>query len=128
MQSNGRQYNPRILVSVTAVLAVLATLAAGRDAHAVVVRFSHQQTRHAARRVAAGFDLAAVGVENAHRGIRAFRFCDHDYLIAAHSPPPVGDGVNSGGVQRKSLLSCVEHDEIVAQAVHFEKRYHDGPI
>ena len=56
--------------------------------------FVHQQPRHAARGVAAGFHFAAIGVEEAqariHLGV-ARR--DQDHRIAADAEMPVGDGL-----------------------------------
>ena len=85
----------------------------------------HQQPRHAARGIAAALHLAAIGVEDAHGGIGAVAGAfDHDDLIAADAEPPVGDGARGRGVQRKPLFARVEHDEIVAQPVHFQERGH----
>ena len=54
-----------------------------RDAFAPVSRIS--SARDAARGVAAGLDLAAVGVADAHEGVgaRVARRLDHDELVAA---------------------------------------------
>jgi len=52
--------------------------------------------------------------------------CDHDNLIAADAQSTVCKRTAGRRVQRKRLFSCVEDDEIVAQAVHLEERCHSG--
>ena len=41
---------------------------------------------------------------------------------------PVGDRLGLGAVQGDGMFARVEHDEVVAQAVHFEERGHGGLI
>ena len=99
------------------------------DANPIAVEFLHQEARHAARSIPAGFHFAAIGIADAHRGVGPIASAfDHNDLIAADAQPPVGHGSGGGRVERKRLFSRVEDDEIVAQAVHFEEWCHDGPI
>ena len=79
------------------------------------------ETGKAARAIAALFDLAAIGIEDAvvELCIGVARSFDQQYLVAADTEPPVGEGAQLGFVEHHLLTGRVEHDEIVAQAMHF---------
>ncbi len=99
--------------------------AARLDAHAVLALFRHKELCHAARRVAAGFDLVAVGVENPHEDIgAALRPLDHDHLVATDAVPAVGDQARKRFIERDAALARVENNEIVAQPVHLVEGRH----
>ncbi len=73
-----------------------------------------------ARCITARFDLAAVGVENAHKKIGAGGVVDNDQLVAPNAGPPIRDGAGKAlGKIGQRRCSCVQHDEIVAQSMHF---------
>src|SRR6516165_97404 len=55
-------------------------------------------------------------------GIRMMGWLEQDHLIAADAGPPVGQRACSLGVDRDRRASAVEHDEVVAEAVHLEER------
>ena len=78
----------------------------------------NEQRRNAARGIAASADLATIGIPDAHEHIGEIRWLERDHLIAADAPTAVGDGRNLRGLKRKRLLACVQHDEVVAEAVH----------
>ena len=80
----------------------------------------HQQRRDAARRVAAGRHLAAVGVADAHEGVgvAVLRRLDHDQLVAPDAQMPVGDAPRLRLAQRDGMVARVDHDEVVAEPVH----------
>src|SRR6266404_1728953 len=67
---------------------------AGNRLHRDVVglAFVHQHRSDAARGVAAGAGLVAVGIVDAHEdvGLALGRGLEHDQLVATHTPPPVG--------------------------------------
>ena len=79
------------------------------------------EAHEAARAVAALLDLAAVGIEYAvtkiHIGLRGA--LDQQNLVAANAEVPVGNGAQLCRVQIHPLCHAVEHDKIVAEAVHF---------
>jgi len=45
-----------------------------------------------------------------------------DHLVAADAGPPVGQRAHRRRVDRNRAAAAIEHDEIVAEAVHFEER------
>src|SRR6185369_12852848 len=73
-----------------------------------------------ARAVAALPDLAAVGIENpvAEVDVGTRRRFDDQHLVAADAEAPVGERAQLRGVEIDVLRNAVEHDEIVAEAVH----------
>ena len=75
----------------------------------------------AARGIAAGFDLAAVGVPDAHADVGDVGRLEQDQLVAADAGAPVGDGARLRRVDRERALARVEDDEVVAEAVHLAK-------
>ncbi len=84
---------------------------------------AHDEVRDAAAGVAAGGDLAAVGVEDAHAdvGDRLRGRRHDDQLVAADAGAAVGDDANDRGRQIDRRLPRVEDDEIVAEAVHLDE-------
>jgi hypothetical protein len=74
--------------------------------------------------VAAGLGLAAIGVENAHEGLRRSmaRRLDQDQLVAADAGAPVGERARDGGVDGEFVPAPVEHDKIVAEPMHLAER------
>ena len=105
-----------------------AHAAAGAAHDEVAAEFGRaciEQCRDTTRAIAALFDLAAVGIEYSikHAARRIARRLQHERLIEAHARVPIGEsakrpfikvsvGGNGGGV---------EHQEIVAQALHLQK-------
>ena len=85
------------------------------------------EAHEAARAVAALLDLAAVGVEDAvaEVDVGAAGFLDQQDLVAADAEMAVGDAAALFGRERDGLADAVEHDEVVAEAVHFgEFQFH----
>ncbi len=76
--------------------------------------------------VAACAGLCAVGIADAHEcvGVAAERRrLDDDELVAANAGASVGDRGSAPGRQVERARAFVEHDEVVAAAVHlFRKR------
>ncbi len=76
------------------------------------------------------FDFAAVAIEDAVLEIDAVerRLFDEQQLIGADAEMPVGERAHLRARQREGLRVAVEHDEVVARAVHlgefeFHQRY-----
>ncbi|MCY1542489.1 hypothetical protein D9M68_782370 [compost metagenome] len=93
--------------------------------HALVA----DETHEAARAVAAVLDLAAVGIEDAvaEVDIAARRFLDHQHLVGAHAEMPAGERAPLCGCQVDLLVDAVEHDKVVAGAMHLgELEFHGG--
>ena len=63
----------------------------GFDDQMIAVHLVHQQSGYAARGVAAGLHLAAIGVEYPHGdvGQPGIGLFDNDHLVEAHSPVPL---------------------------------------
>ncbi len=87
---------------------------------------AHQQVGDAAGGVAAGAGLGAVGVADAHEGVGVAvrRRLDDDELVAADAGAPVGDRGGAGRREAERAGALVEHDEVVAAAVHLEEARH----
>jgi hypothetical protein len=82
----------------------------------------------AARAVSALLHFAAVGIENAVVEVRPglARRLDLEDLVAADAEMPVGEESQLIRTQFDRPRAGVEHDEIVAQALHFcEFELHD---
>ena len=64
--------------------------------------------------------LAAIGVENAVAKVRvrALRALEHQHLVAADAEMPVREAPQLLTLQAERLARGVEHDEIVARALH----------
>src|SRR5690606_20710296 len=90
--------------------------------------FLEQKMRYAAGRVAAGGNLAAVDVEDTHRGMnpagtRLFRWrLDGEQLVAADAYLRVANPDDVSPAKSAAIGSPVEYDEMIAQAVHLNKR------
>jgi hypothetical protein len=88
----------------------------------------HQQPADAARGVAAGFHFAAIRIEKPQHRVGAFvPRRDQHQRVAANAEMTVGNGARPGRRHRDGLFARIEHDEIVAQALHFAKRDHGAP-
>ena len=89
-------------------------------------RIAHELDE-AARAIAAMLDLAAVAIEDAVSEIDAFDggLFDQQQLISADAEMPVRERAHLRGAQVERLRVAVEHDEVVARAVHFgEFQFH----
>ena len=77
--------------------------------------FGHQQPGDAARGIAAGFDFAAVRIEDTHEcrgGICPL--LHHNDLIAADAPFPVGNRACNSGRHRHREDAAVKNGKIIA--------------
>ena len=108
--------------------------ARGLDADRALVRepLVADELDEAARAVAALLDLAAVGVEDpvAEVDVVARRRLDDQHLVAADAEAPVGEPPQLRRRQRHALPHAVDHDEIVAEALHLgepEPGHRDPP-
>ena len=81
-----------------------------------------QQRRNATARVPTGANLGPVGVQDPHEHVGVTRRLQHDNLIATCAARAVGDRTCRGRGQPNGLGARVDHDEVVAEAVHFHKR------
>ncbi len=80
------------------------------------------QHRDCARRITAGFDFAAIGVEYPHGKVCLFGWLQHNQLIAADAAIPIGQAAHVFIAQfRNRILARVEHHEIIAEAVHLDE-------
>ena len=81
-----------------------------------------------ARRVAAGLNLAAIGIENAHAQVSDFRWLQYNQLVATDPGLAIGQRRSQRIVHRRDLVDArVQHDEVVAQTVHLDEGdAHDG--
>src|SRR5438067_4880354 len=91
------------------------------DARPAVAGFLGEQPGDAAGGVAASLGLTAIGIDDAHRYLcrRMARRLDQDQLIAADPDTPVGDIPRHLGIDRDGIAAPIEHDEIVAEPMHF---------
>ena len=96
----------------------------GLDGRFPGARLGHDHGGDAARAVAAGLGLAAVGVMNAQEDVGgAVNACLEDkQLVAADAPAAVGDGPRLGGADAERPGTRVEDHEIVAEAMHLDER------
>lgn len=74
----------------------------------------------AAHAVAALAGAAAVGVEDlvTGRAVGDAAGSQHQYLVAAHAVPPVGEVGGEGRIEVGTGLAMIKKDEIVARTVH----------
>ena len=85
------------------------------------------EAHEAARAVAAMFDLVAAGVEDAVAEVHARRArrLDHQDLVGTDAEMPVGQRAELLGAELQRLAGGVEHDEVVARALHLgEAQFH----
>ena len=91
----------------------------------VAEMFVVHEAHEAARAVAALFDLAAIGIEDAiaEINVRARRFLDDEDLVAADTKVPVGEKLRLGRCElgEGGVAHGIEHDKVVAQALHLGK-------
>ncbi len=94
----------------------------GGDAQHAAQRLDHRgladQRCDAARRVAARLDLAAVGVEDAHLHVCTCGWFEQDQLVAPDAVAAVGDRMRARRRHFDAVLARVDHDKVVAEAVH----------
>jgi len=84
----------------------------------------HQQRGRTAGAVAAGAGFRTVAVQEGEAVVRQVggRRRDDDELVAADAAMPVGDPGRGSGAGRRRAVPQVQHDEVVAGAVHFHER------
>ncbi len=93
--------------------------------------FARQQVGDATGGVAAGAGFGPVRIADAHERIgvgMGRRGVDHDQLVAADAGSSVGDRGGAGWREVKRMGAHVEHDEVVAAAVHFDEARHGEGI
>src|SRR5436190_751673 len=66
---------------------------------------------------ACGLPIDSAEIDVSARGI-----LDHQHLVAADAEAPVGERADLEGAQREWLARGVDHDEVVAEAVHLGER------
>ena len=88
------------------------------------------KTGKAARAVAALLHFAAVGIENAvaEIGIGRRGFFHQQKLVETDTRVPVRPRGNRRGGRIEGLRNAVDHDKVVAQAVHFGEFQRGGHI
>ena len=94
----------------------------GLDRRLVPPALVEQECRHAARAVAAGLDLAAVGIADFHEHVAiGHGRAQHHELVAAYAGAPVGHAAVAfvGPVERPGAR--IQHDEIIAEPVHLDE-------
>ena len=81
------------------------------------------KTHEAARTIPALFDLAAVGIENtiAEIDIRTGCLLNQQELIATYAKMAIGEEPDLLRRERNHLADPIDHDKIVAEAVHLGK-------
>ena len=86
--------------------------------------FRVHELHEAARAVAALLHLAAVGIEDAVAEVRraVVRLLHHQDLVAADAAVAVCDFFQLNGIKRERLAGEVQHDKIVARAMHLGER------
>ena len=90
--------------------------------------FAADQQADRAGGIAAGLDFSAVGIEDPHAPVGALARLDQDKLVAADAGVPVGKGRHDiAGQRRQGMVARVQHDEVVAQAMHLGERDPHGP-
>lgn len=108
----------------------IAILCRGKKAGGRLERRSAtDELRHAARCIAAGPGFRTVRVEETDMHVCPCqrRRRQQDKLVAADSEAPVAQMADRRGIKGGIVLAAVDHDEIVAQTVHFrEGEGHDG--
>ena len=107
-------------------MSIAGAVAIGRCAQHAARRLDRPRAeqRDAARRIAAGFDLAAVGVPDPHPHVGDIGGLQQDHLVAADAGAPVGDRPRPRRVHRHRALAGVEDGEVVAEAVHLAEAGH----
>ena len=94
----------------------------GLDGHALPARLLEQQRSDGARAIAAGLDLAAIGVADFHEHIAApGRRAHHHELVAADAGAPVRQPAIVVVRPADRPVARIQHDEIVAKPVHLDE-------
>ena len=91
----------------------------------LVAALVHQQPRDAAGGVAAGAGLAAVGIADAHEGVGEPSAALRCTISWSQPMPRRGRRWRAAwaAVERERALARVDHDEVVAEAMHLEKNH-----
>ena len=93
--------------------------AQGLDLDLFPAELLRQNRGDAARGVAAGLDLGAVGVADAHACVGAlFGRLQDDELIAANAALAIGDRRGQAVVEREGLGAGIDNDEVVTESMH----------
>ncbi len=90
----------------------------------IMPAFGHQHPGDAPAGIAAGRDLAAVGVADAHegQGTAGPRRLQENELVTTDPGSAIGDGAHQGRGQGDRVGTPVDHHEIVAEPVHLDER------
>ena len=98
-----------------------------RNSRLVVSPWSAREHDEAARAVAAMLDFVAVGVEDAVAEVGvALRGLDDQHLVAADAEVTVRECAHLLLREFDVLAHAVEHDEVVAQPLHFREAQRHG--
>ncbi len=86
------------------------------------------EPRKATSSIPAHFRLAAIGVVIAHPKVGPLRSgLNSENPVSTHTTMAVAKPCNAGSIQGKLAVPIVEHDEVVARAVHLgEGKLHSG--
>ena len=87
-------------------------------------KFSHKNSK-ATRAIAAHFDFTAAAVENAVLEVNFGQstFFNHQQLITSDAVATIAQRADLFGRQGKRFLRGVQHDKVVARALHFGKSH-----
>lgn len=82
------------------------------------------ESGNAARGIAASLGFAAIGIVDAHEeaGGGIARRLQPDQLIAADAGAPIRQRADLVGAESDPTATAIEHDKIIAEPMHFEKR------
>ncbi len=96
----------------------------GLDPSVRLAGLATQEVGDAARGVAAGFGLAAIGIADAHqnpsRGMT--RRFEEDHLIASDAGAAIGERAYTPCADGYRATAKIEHDKVIAEPVHLEER------
>jgi hypothetical protein len=94
------------------------------DPHPAVPGLAVEQVGDAAGSIAAGLGLAAICVADAHQDLGGgmARRLEQDHLITSDAGAPIRQPARGSGAERDRAAAKIEHDKIIAEPVHFEKR------
>ena len=92
---------------------------AGTQCTAAGALLFHHPPGDAAAGVAAGTDFRAVGIINRHERIGICIRSNHDQLVAPHTFAALGNMAHLCRRQRNGLGTSIQHNKIVAEAMHF---------
>ena len=96
----------------------------GLDPHPGFPGLAVEQVGDAASSIAAGLGLAAIGIADAHQdlGRGMARRLEQDHLITSDAGPAICQPARGSGAERDRAAAKIEHDKIVAEPMHLEKR------